>query len=119
MKNKKPTYKINRKHPLISDLLDDNSLNTTKIRQLLKGIEETIPISAIILKNSENPDCISAPFEYSSEDEIYDYIDVFYSALKKRDFTDSAILEKIGFYEEFREYHYLIERYFEKRQKNE
>ncbi|QSZ66928.1 ATP-binding protein [Methanofollis aquaemaris] len=118
-KNRKPTYKINRKHPLVSDLLNDDSVNHTKIRQLLKGIEETVPISAIILKNSENPDSISAPFEHSSEDEIYGYIDVFYLALKKRGFTDSAILEKLRFHEEFRDYQDLIDIYFEKRRKNE
>lgn len=119
MKNRKPTYKINRKHPLVSDLLNESSVNTTGIRQLLKGIEETIPVSAIILKNSENPDSISAPFEHSDENEILEYIDVFYSALKKRDFTDSAIQEKIRFHEEFRDYPYLIDNYFEKRLKNE
>lgn len=116
MKNRKPTYKINRKHPLVSDLLDDNSVNTTKIRQLLKGIEETIPVSAIILKNSENPDSISAPFEHSSDNEILEYIDVFYSALKKRDFTESAIQKKIRFHEEFRDYPDLIDIFFDKRE---
>jgi hypothetical protein len=119
MKNRKPTYKINRKHPLVGDLLDDESINHTKIRQLLKGIEETIPVNAIILKNSENPDSISAPFEYSSEDEIFEYIDTFYSALKRRGYTEPVIMEKIRYHEEFRDYQNLIDIYFEKRHKNE
>lgn len=119
MKNRKPTYKINRSHPLVSDLLDDKSLNTTKVRQLLKGIEETIPVTAIILKNSENPDNISAPFEYSDENEIYEYIDAIYSAFKTKGFSDSAISEKLRYSEEFRECQNCIDVYFEKRQENE
>lgn len=117
--NKKPTYRINRKHPLVEDLINDNSVNNQKIKQLLKGIEETIPITAIILKNAENPNMIPAPFENSSEEEIFLYIDVFYQALIKRGFSDSVIQNKIRFHEEFRDHLDLIERYFEKRRKNE
>jgi hypothetical protein len=115
MKNRKPTYKINRKHPLVNDLLDDKSLNTTKIRQLIKGIEETIPVTAIVLKNSENPDNISAPFEHSDETEITEYLGAIYSAFKSRGFTDSVISEKLKHSEEFRECQYLIDSYFETR----
>lgn len=119
MKNRKPTYKINRRHPLVNDLLKDKSLNTAKINQLIIGIEETIPITAIILKNSENPDNFSAPFEYSEEDEVYKYLDTLYSAFKNGGFSDSAINGKIRFFEEFCDHQYLIDRYFEKRQNNE
>lgn len=117
IKNKKHIYKINRNHPLVSDLLEDNSVNHLKIRQLLKGIEETIPVTAIILLNSKYPDKISAPFENSDETEFYEYLDVFYWALKKRGMTESVIQKKIRFHEEFKDYPNRIDNFFEKRQK--
>lgn len=117
IKNKKHIYKINRNHPLVSDLLEDNSVNHLKIRQLLKGIEETIPVTAIILLNSKYPDKISAPFENSDETEFYEYLDLFYWALKKRGMTESVIQKKIRFHEEFKDYPNRIDNFFEKRQK--
>lgn len=59
----KTHYSINRNHPLVKDLISLNKENKPKINALLKLVEETLPIPAIVLKNSEEPDNQIQPFE--------------------------------------------------------
>jgi hypothetical protein len=55
-KRGKVTYKIDRKHPLVCELLDNISESSGFIKDLLKLIEQTVPIEQIVITNSEEPD---------------------------------------------------------------
>jgi hypothetical protein len=61
VKNGKLGYAINRNHPLIRRLIDQDK--TKSAETLLKFIEETIPVPAIITSHAENPDQMRAPYE--------------------------------------------------------
>lgn len=54
-------YEINRNHPFVKKLL--NSEMKPEIQQLLRMLEETIPVPAIISDYSENADQMLTPFE--------------------------------------------------------
>lgn len=56
-------YKINRKHPLLEDLLSKSGELKTDIEKVIQFIEETIPVPLITLQESENEKPHGQPFE--------------------------------------------------------
>ncbi|UUX93187.1 ATP-binding protein [Methanoplanus endosymbiosus] len=75
-------FRINRNHPLVSELLSgDNGSEPDKIKALISIIEETVPVQLIALTNSGNPDSFSSPFEYSDEKEIENNIRILFEVL--------------------------------------
>lgn len=56
-------YKINRQHPLISDLFSNSKDLKEEIESVLKHIEETIPVPLITLQESESEIPHGQPFE--------------------------------------------------------
>jgi len=54
-------YSINRDHPVIKEIIENPSKQN--INELLKFIEETIPVSLITLKENEDPESYGLPFE--------------------------------------------------------
>jgi len=54
-------YSINKEHPVISEILEDP--NKQNINELIRFIEETIPIPLITIKESEEPETHGLPFE--------------------------------------------------------
>ena len=72
-------YKINRLHPLIevvkNELTNDTS---TKLDQLLKFIEETVPVPLITLQENENESPHGKPFEGANHDQLIETIKMLY-----------------------------------------
>ncbi len=56
-------YKINRKHPLLNDLLSKSGNLKKDIEKVIQFIEETIPVPLITLQESENEKPHGQPFE--------------------------------------------------------
>jgi hypothetical protein len=57
-------YEINREHPLIQKCLEtQDPLFKQQLQQLLKCVEETVPIPLIVLRESEQSDMHIQPFE--------------------------------------------------------
>jgi hypothetical protein len=60
------TYRINRQHPLIRDILKAGSSTNRTLRIL----EETVPVHTIYIDASEHPDSHRGPFGSASDGEI-------------------------------------------------
>lgn len=56
-------YKINREHPLLSELFDKSGELKKDIEKVIQFIEETIPVPLITLQESENEKPHGQPFE--------------------------------------------------------
>ncbi|MDO6809885.1 ATP-binding protein [Zobellia galactanivorans] len=56
-------YKINRKHPLLNELLSKSGDLKKDIEKVIQFIEETIPVPLITLQESENEKPHGQPFE--------------------------------------------------------
>ena len=56
-------YKINRKHPLLNELLSKSGELKKDIEKVIQFIEETIPVPLITLQESENEKPHGQPFE--------------------------------------------------------
>jgi hypothetical protein len=64
-------YKINRKHPLIEEIVKRASTEPDKaIESLISFIEETIPTKSIYIKEAEDPETQGKPFEGIDQEPI-------------------------------------------------
>jgi|TARA_B100000315_G_C14594023_1_gene597621 hypothetical protein len=62
----KTKYYIDKKHPLVDSIINKTGGNKKYINQLLKLVQETIPIPAIVVNNSADPE--SHEYEHTLED---------------------------------------------------
>jgi len=63
-------YELNRQHPLVTAFLDRYPDAGSSLNTLLKFVEETLPIRAIMIRENENPDEQAQPFEQASHEPI-------------------------------------------------
>jgi hypothetical protein len=68
--NGKYAYNVNRKHPIVFDVLENAGEQKGKIQAMLRLIEETVPVPLIILNNSEKADNIYNPFEKAPSEDL-------------------------------------------------
>ena len=63
-------YEINREHPLVTAFLARHPDAGSSLNNLLKFIEETIPIRSIMIRENEAPDEQAQPFEQTSHEPV-------------------------------------------------
>ncbi len=108
-------YRLNRKHPLLTELLTKSNELKGKIENVLKFIEETVPVPLITLQENENKKPHGYPFEGADHEAIRDIMKTMYHNLIKNGKTDeqakSRILniEPFNFFPEYLEHLSTIE----------
>ena len=70
LRHGKRFYQINREHPVISSLIAKLGGNVSELNELLRFIEETVPVPLITIKESESPEIQGQPFEGMDQDPI-------------------------------------------------
>jgi hypothetical protein len=95
-------YEINREHPLIIKTGD------APMKILLRLLEESVPVPLIVLRESEDPDSFTKPFENAPSAEITAMIRVVYDSLLKTN-SEKDAKTRLHFIEPFNEYPELIE----------
>lgn len=63
-------YEINREHALIKSILNSLNGNINELNQLLRFVEETVPVPLITIKESEQPELQGQPFEDTDQEPI-------------------------------------------------
>jgi hypothetical protein len=110
LRHRKRFFEINREHPLVSTLLNSLKGKTTELNQLLRFIEETVPVSLITIKESEEPELQGQPFEETDQEPVRKVMKQMYDHLRKdgrsSDQAKAIILniEPFQLYPEFIEY---------------
>ena len=79
------SYKIDRKHPLVKQVLETDVDLKPLIESLLVTIEETVPIQQIWLDSAERSEESARPFQKVDEDSLSNAIEFTYSALRKKE----------------------------------
>jgi hypothetical protein len=103
-------YKLNRKHPVLKQLLESANDFKSEIEKALRFIEETIPIPLITLKENQNEIPHGQPFEGTSHDLVQVTMKAMYQNLikqGKKDEQAKAIIlsiEPFNFYPQYIEY---------------
>ncbi|MDE3235483.1 MAG: ATP-binding protein [Bacteroidota bacterium] len=98
-------FEVNREHPVIQSLI-----NSSDINQLLRLIEETVPVPLITIRESEQPELQGQPFEESDQEPVKKLMKEMYHQLITNGRSDeqakSIILniEPFNLYPHFAEY---------------
>lgn len=71
LRHGKRFYEVNREHPMVKMMLSTFESQSAELSQLLRFIEETVPVPLITIKESENPESQGQPFEGADQEPIY------------------------------------------------
>ena len=105
----KVSYVINREHPLILAALEGDSMDSRMLHQILRMIEEYVPVQQIWVDMAEGDESQSQPFESAAEREIVGLIRALYSAFTHAGLSHEQALERLGSTEAIGERFELVE----------
>ncbi|QTY25969.1 ATP-binding protein [Flavobacterium sp. CS20] len=103
-------HKINREHPLLKQVKSEAKSNPDKaIEELVRFIEETIPVKSIYIKESELPDMQGLPFEKSNHQLIQKTMRDMFTNLLSQGKTDEQAKSLIANIEPFNNFPHFLE----------
>lgn len=88
LRHGKRFYEINRDHPYIQSALSAAKGKSIDINQLLRFVEETVPVPLITIKESEQPELQGQPFEQTDQEPVRQAMKKIYSKLISGGKTD-------------------------------
>ena len=104
------SYRINRSHPLIKQVVNTDSSQRKNIEIMLEVIEESVPVQQIWLDAAEKPEIHGRPFEDKSDDEIRKIILQTYNALiQNKGFSEAQSKQYLLTLDPFIHYQYIID----------
>lgn len=109
VKHGKAFYSVNRKHPLVSEVLDESGELKKQIGAMLRLLEETIPVTWIVMNNAENPDQQPVPFEGRPTEHVISVMKEVYSALLNSGQTPNDAIARLRNMEPFDHYPELVQ----------
>ena len=89
-------YRINRDHPIVRDAANANNIDSKKLNQILRLIEEYIPVQQIWIDMAEGDESQNQPFQSATESEIIGLIKAMYVAFVNSGMTHRQTLEQLG-----------------------
>ena len=119
IKHGKIFYSINRKHPLVQDMISNSGTSKSRLNALLRLLEETVPVAWIVMSNADNPDQQSFPFEQSPSSQISEIMREVFAALRRSDMTIEEALHRLRTMEPFDRYPEAVEAFAESAQAEE
>jgi hypothetical protein len=103
-------YKINREHPLLTEIKDAAKSNSDKaIERLVRFIEETIPTKSIYIKEAEESDVMGKPFEGVDQEPIRKLMQQMYERLKQNGKSSEEAKSLIAYIEPFNHFPHFLE----------
>ena len=109
VKGNKVSYVINRDHPIVRDALGTNSKDSQKIQQILRLVEEYVPVQQIWIDMAEGDESQRQPFESAAAKEIVGLIRALYTAFVKAGLSHGEALDRLGSTEAIGERFELVE----------
>ena len=109
VKRGRVSYVISREHPLVRDALGADSTDSKRLQQILRLVEEYVPVQQIWVDMAEGDESQGQPFESAQEREIVGLIEALYSALINAGLSHTDALERLGSTEAIGERFELVE----------
>jgi hypothetical protein len=103
-------FELNRGHPLVAELMGEAEPTRTRVKRLLRLIEETVPIPTMALLMSQAPDSAPIPYSAAPLEEVEALGRKIFDALRSAGWTASAAAERLRTLEPFPLYEPLLER---------
>ena len=104
------TYKVNRDHPLVSGVLKRLGPLKDDVDDMLRLIEETVPIERIWLDTAETPGNHAIPYEGLNETVVWNDIKRTFEILRAAGKSTPVAIQYLRALEPFNRYAYLIKR---------
>lgn len=108
IRNGHTTYKIDRKHVLVSSILRRMGKQKPELEALLRIIEETVPVQQIWLDTADNESEHSIPYDGVNEDVVYADLRRLYECLKASNVPHPEAVLKLQSMEPFNRYPELM-----------
>ena len=96
VRGNKVSYVINRTHPLVKEALEAASIDSAKLQQILRLVEEYIPVQQVWVDMAEGDESLSQPFESAGDREIVQLIRALYTAFTNAGMSRSEALARLG-----------------------
>jgi hypothetical protein len=109
LRHGKRFYEINREHPVIQTFIASMNGKASDLTQLLRFIEETVPVPLITIKESEQPEMQSFPFEGVKDSTILEMMNLLYASLIAQKKTDDEARSMVLNIEPFNNFPHLID----------
>ncbi len=103
-------YKLNREHPILKELLQNEKGLTKPFEKVLQFIEETVPVPLITLQENENEKPHGQPFEGKNHDVVLDLMKTMYENFLEKGIKPELAKAKIANIEPFNFYLEYLER---------
>ena len=107
-------YEINRNHPVVRELLGKADGKQREISALLRLVEETVPVSYVVMNNAENPDGHAGPYEGAPSGELVELLTLTVEAFLRQGLEPIQVRERIAVLEPFSFYPEVVEATIEK-----
>ena len=102
-------YRINRDHPLVAQVY--HSGNKAEIDALLRMLEESIPLSHILMTNMGEPEKLSTPFENSPPEELQAILCSSYVALQSLGISTEDAKKRLQSMDPFDQFPEFVEQF--------
>ena len=109
VKSGKFYYTINREHPLVREILSDAGPSRKAARALLRLLEETVPVPAILIDGFEKPEQHAEPFESASPDDVREVAIAIIEVLRKQGLNRAQAKARLISMEPFPNYPEIVE----------
>jgi hypothetical protein len=108
LKHGKVSYRLEREHPLIKDVLEADRSRRKQLEAMLKLIEETVPTAMIALDASENPQDMAPAFSTRSTHETLEVLRAIFDVLLRGGLTTVGAKERLLSMDPFSHYPELV-----------
>ena len=102
-------YRINRDHPILRDVAKTNNIDSKKLNQILRLVEEYIPVQQIWVDMADGDESQKQPFQSAAESEIIDLIKTMYIAFVNSGMAHRQALDQLGITESIGDRFELVE----------
>jgi hypothetical protein len=94
-------YRVNRKHPLVKDALENGLLARADVERLLRFVEETVPVTQIGIALSDSLDTDRTAFEGTPASELLFQLRYLFDRMTARGSSESDSLDYLATIEPF------------------
>lgn len=106
-------YEINREHPAIRNFLEATPGQEKNLKELLRFIEETVPVPLITIREAEQPEIQCSPFEHVNHEPVRNLMKQMFQKLiasSKTDEQAKSIIMNIEPFNHFPQYLELLKK---------
>lgn len=109
VKHGKRYYRINRGHPLVRDMLGNCGPSLKQVEEVLRMLEEMVPVPLITVRENENECPLGQPYEGSGKEAVHEAMQLMYRNMISEGISSDMAKARIAGIEPFNLYSEYLE----------